>query len=163
MLRYGLSLGVGAAIAYLIAVTLQVDHPGWAPAACLLVARPAAGLLKTRAVGRIIAVTVGAFVAAALVAAQLSGVALATAAAVTVIAAAATRTSRWYITPAFTTLLVFVLMLRPDPEQSQQKVAERIGETLLGVALAAIFAIVIPQLAAQTRQRPPSEPPDLPD
>ena len=57
-LRYGLLLGTGAALAYLIASASHLDHPGWAPADCLLVARPATGLLKTRATGRILAVAV---------------------------------------------------------------------------------------------------------
>jgi uncharacterized membrane protein YccC len=149
MLRYGLLLGSGAAVAYLIASALHLDHPGWAPAACLLVARPVTGLLKTRAAGRSIAVTLGALASMAVIAAELPNRVLAGVGGATVIAAAATRASRWYITSAFTTFLVFLLLLGPDPDQSQQKVSERIGETLLGVALAIIFGIVIPQVAAK--------------
>jgi hypothetical protein len=38
MLGYGVRLGVAAALAYLVAVGLDLDHAGWAAAACLLVA-----------------------------------------------------------------------------------------------------------------------------
>lgn len=145
MLRYGLSLGAGAAIAYLIASASDVDHPGWAPAACLLVARPVTGLLKTRAIGRILAVTLGAVLAIAVVNASLESLALAALAAGTVTAAAATRGSRWYVTSGFTTFLVFLMLLLPDPAQATQKLGERLTETILGVSLALVFGIVIPQ------------------
>ena len=85
----------------------------------------------------------------AVVAAELPNPVLAGIAGAAVIAAAATRASRWYITSAFTTFLVFLLLLGPNPDQTQQKVSERIGETLLGVALAIIFGILIPQVAAK--------------
>jgi uncharacterized membrane protein YccC len=66
MAWYGVRIGVAAAIAYLIAAGLGLDHPGWAPAACLLVARPQSDLLKIRGVGRIASVTLGAIAAAVL-------------------------------------------------------------------------------------------------
>jgi len=31
----------------------ELDHPGWAPAACLLVARPQLDLLQSRGIGRV--------------------------------------------------------------------------------------------------------------
>lgn len=151
MVGYGLLLGAGAAIAYLVAAGLDLDHPGWAPAACLLVARPDPGLLRSRAVGRAVAVAVGAFAGAAVVWADLRPLVLAALAAAVVTAAAATRTSRWYVTSAFTTFLVFVMLLQAHPEETTQKVGERVGETLLGVALALTFGIGLPAIASRTR------------
>jgi hypothetical protein len=148
MLRYGLLLGTGSAIAYLVASAWHVDHPGWAPAACLLVARPVAGLLRTRAVGRVLAVAAGACLAIAVVEVDAVPAVLAVLAALTVVAAAAMRTSRWYITSAFTTFLVFLMLLGPDVEQAQQAFVERVGETVLGVGLAVLFGIVVPQVLA---------------
>jgi hypothetical protein len=158
MVRYGLLLGSGAAVAYLVAASAGVDHPGWAPAACLLVARPDAGLLWSRAVGRVVAVLLGALVAVGVVAAELPPPVLAVVAGLVVSTAAATRGSRWYITSAFTTFVVFVMLLQAHPEQASQKVGERVGETLIGVALAVLFGIGLPALASRTRVRELSAP-----
>jgi uncharacterized membrane protein YccC len=67
MLDYGIRMGVAAAVVYLIAAGLGLDHPGWAPAACLLVARPQLDLLQSRGVGRVLSVAVGAVAGALLV------------------------------------------------------------------------------------------------
>ena len=158
MVRYGLLLGSGAAVAYLVAAGARVDHPGWAPAACLLVARPDAELLWSRAVGRLVAVLLGALAAVGVVAAELPSPLLAVVAALVVSTAAATRASRWYITSTFTTSVVFVMLLQAHPEQASQKVGERVGETLVGVGLAVIFGIGLPALAARARVRELSAP-----
>ncbi|HET7822046.1 MAG TPA: FUSC family protein [Ornithinibacter sp.] len=156
MLRYGALLGSGAALAYLVAAGLGQDHPGWAPAACLLVARPDAALLRSRAVARALAVAVGALTAVVVLAADLPAPALALVTALAVTAAAATRGSRWYVTSAFTTVLVFVMLLHEHPEQTAQKVGERLGETLVGVGLAVLFGLGVPAVAGRLAAR--SEP-----
>jgi hypothetical protein len=153
MVRYGLFVGSGAALAYLVAAGLGLDHPGWAPAACLLVARPDAALLRSRALGRAVAVLLGALAAVAVLAADLPTPVLAALAGLVVSGAAATRGSRWYVTSAFTTFLVVVMLLHEHPEQTGQKVSERVGETLVGVGLALLFGIGLPALAAR-RHRP---------
>lgn len=152
MLRYGLLLGTGAAAAWLVTSALQLDHPGWAPAACLLVARPDAAMLQLRAVGRAAAVALGALAAVAVLAVNPPAWLLAALTAATISAAAATRTSRWYVTSAFSTFLVVNLLLLDHPEQTSQKVTERIGETLLGVAVALVFGIALPALASRRKQ-----------
>lgn len=63
-----------------------------------------------------------------------------------VIAATATVGSRWYITPAFTTSLVFLLLLLADPTQAGERLGERMGETLLGVAVAILFGDLLPRV-----------------
>lgn len=104
-LGYGFRLGAAGASAAAIGFILNLDHVGWACAAALLVMRPVAEMQRLRSVERILAVTLGALVAIALVrvgppASVYSLVVLALLAGV-----AGTHGSRWYVTPAFTTLL----------------------------------------------------------
>ena len=63
-------------------------------------------------------------------------------------AAAATVGSRWYITSAFTTLLVFLMLLHGHPDETTYKVNERVGETILGVAAAYLVVWLIPTVQA---------------
>ncbi|MBV9941092.1 MAG: hypothetical protein JO262_03095 [Solirubrobacterales bacterium] len=65
---------------------------------------------------------------------------------VTLAGAAATHGSRWYLTPAFTTLLVFLLLLYSHAQDAASRFGERVLETLLGVALAYLFGLVLPAL-----------------
>lgn len=156
MRRYGLLLGTCAGVAWIITAWLGVDHPGWAPAACLLVARPDVTLLRLRAVGRVIAVTAGAVGGVAAVAAELSGPVIALLTVATVGGAAATRGSRWYVTSGFTTFLVVLMLLLQHPEQSGQKLGERILETLLGVGLALVAGLLGSVVSAGEPERPVS-------
>jgi hypothetical protein len=146
MLDYGIRLGIAAALGYLIADAAGLDHPGWASAACLLVARPQLDLLQTRGVGRVLAVLAGATAAALVLRIHPPHVVYALLAMVVLAAAAATGASRWYVTPGFATFFVFILLVYDHPAQSAQKFTERVGETILGVALAYIFSWVIPYL-----------------
>jgi uncharacterized membrane protein YccC len=146
MLAYGMRLAVAAASAYLIAASLGLDHPGWAPAACLLVARPQLDLLRIRGIGRVVSVAAGALAGALLVWVDPPSGVYAIAALVVLAAAAATAGSRWYITSAFTTFFVFLMILGPHPEQTEQKLVERIGETMLGVGLAFVACWLVPWL-----------------
>ena len=153
LLDYGVRMGAAAAIAYLITDSLGLDHPGWAPAACLLVARPSVDLLRLRGVGRVIAVALGAVLAATVVRLDSPAPVLAASLVVVLVATAGSRASRWYITSLFTTYVVFLMMLGEHPEQTEQKVSERINETLLGVALAYLFGWLLPVLAARLGRR----------
>ena len=62
---------------------------------------------------------------------------------------------RWYITSAFTTFFVCLLLLFDQPRQAVQKIDERVGETIVGVALAYLFGWAVPELVARTR--PPAD------
>lgn len=162
MLGYGARLGIASAIAYLVASGLQLDHPGWAPAACLLIARPDPDLLRTRGIGRVVAVIAGALGAALALHADPPNQVYAALAIAVLASAAATAGSRWYITSAFTTFFVFLMLLFDHPEQTTQKFNERVGETLIGVALAYLFAIALPAALLRDRPRDPdarSQPP----
>ena len=60
--------------------------------------------------------------------------------------AAGTHRSRWYVTPAFTTFLVFLLLLYAHPESAASRFNERLLETLLGVGLAHAYGLALPAL-----------------
>jgi len=147
-LGYGIRLGAAGATAAAIGFILNLDHVGWACAAALLVMRPAAEMQRLRSVGRILSVTLGALLAVALVragppAGVYSLVVLAILAGV-----AGTHGSRWYVTPIFTTFLCFLLLLYSHPQDAASRFGERVLETVLGVAIAYLFGLVLPALTA---------------
>jgi hypothetical protein len=74
--------------------------------------------------------------------------------------ATATRASRWYVTAGFSTYLVFLLLLYIQPETAGSRFAERLLETILGVAIAAVFGLMLPRLAAASRRPPAPRPRD---
>jgi uncharacterized membrane protein YccC len=57
---------------------------------------------------------------------------------------AATRSSRWYVTGGFTTFITILLLIYGSPDQAETRFVERIGETLLGVAVALVMGVVVP-------------------
>ena len=69
---------------------------------------------------------------------------------VAVAGAAGTHGSRWYVTPAFTTFLVFLLLLYADRQDTEYRFLERVGETLLGVGIAYVFGLVVPRLSRRS-------------
>jgi hypothetical protein len=151
MIDYGIRMGVASALVYAVAAGLGLDHPGWAPAACLLVARPQVDLMHIRGVGRVLSVIAGALAAALILRINPPNVIFAMLALIIVGAAAATVGSRWYVTSAFTTLLVFVMLLNGHPDQTISKFNERVGETVLGVAAAFLFGWAIPTIRTRPR------------
>ncbi|HKG38958.1 MAG TPA: FUSC family protein [Conexibacter sp.] len=152
-LEYGIRLGAAGATAAAIGFLAGLEHVGWACAAALLVMRPSEEMQRLRSVGRIAAVAIGALAAIALV--QLDPpVAVYSAAAILAVGgAAATNRSRWYVTSGFTTFLVFLLLLYATPEDAGMRFDERLGETLLGVAIAYVFGLAIPALRRRRAQR----------
>ena len=56
--------------------------------------------------------------------------------------------SRWYVTPAFTTFLVFLMLLYGNPGQAVGRFVERVLETLFGIGVAYVFGILVPQCDA---------------
>jgi hypothetical protein len=62
--------------------------------------------------------------------------------------AGATRGSRWNVTPLFGTALVLTLLLYRDPEAAAVRFRfnQRVGETILGVAVAYVFGEIVPSL-----------------
>jgi uncharacterized membrane protein YccC len=150
-LDYGIRLGAAGATAAAIAFLLNLDHVGWACAAALLVMRPAAEMQRLRSAGRIISVTVGAVAAVVLVHAGPPAALYSLAVFAALAGAAATHGSRWYVAPAFTTFLVFLLLLYADPQDAASRFGERVLETLLGVGIAYVFGLVLPSLAERPK------------
>ena len=144
MAEYGLRLGLAGALCTGIGFALDLEHKGWATAACLLVMRPTPEMTRLRGVGRAVSVTAGALVASIL---ALRDVAAAVVAAVVVAAlscVAATRGSRWYVTGGFTTLIAILLLTYGTPNQATTRLFERVVETAVGVVIALIFGVAVP-------------------
>ena len=148
---YGVRLGAAGATAAAIGFLLDLEHVGWACAAALLVMRPTAEMQLLRSVGRIIAVAIGALAAIGLVRLGPPAWAYSLAAIVAVAGAGGTHRSRWYVTPAFTTFMVFLLLLYSRPQDAASRFNERVLETLLGVGIAYLFGLGVPALARLLR------------
>ena len=95
-----------------------------------------------------LSVLVGVFVASWLLGRDLGPLAIAVVAGGSLVAASATRSSRWYITPAFSTFLVFWVLLYGDAtkENISHRFDQRVLETVSGVMIAYVFGLVIPKL-----------------
>jgi uncharacterized membrane protein YccC len=115
--------------------------------------RPVAEMQRLRSAGRIIAVAAGALAAIAFARLEPSAAVYGIAAVAVVAGAAGTRRSRWYVTSAFTTYLVFLLLLYSDVDAAGSRFAERLGETLLGVGIAYVFGLALPELLRRRRAR----------
>jgi uncharacterized membrane protein YccC len=102
-------------------------------------------------------VLAGAAAGGALVLADPPTAVLAVAVAGALAGLAATKGSHRYVTPMFTTFIVFLLLLVGSPQDTTGRFLERAGETLLGVALAVVFGLVVPALLA-SRRRPTARP-----
>ena len=150
-LDYGIRLGLAGATAAAIGFLLDLDHVGWVCAAALLVMRPAAEMQRLRSVGRVISVAVGALAAVVLVHLNPPFVVYSLGALVAIAGAGAMHRSRWYVVPAFTTFVVFLLLLYAHPQDAASRFGERLLETLLGVAIAYLFGLVLPPLTRRAK------------
>jgi hypothetical protein len=146
MLGYGILLGLAAAIAAAIGFRLQLDHVGWACGAALLVMRPAPKLAEMRGIDRVVSVFLGAAAGSGLVLLDLAPAVIAAALVVALAGMAGTHGSLRYVTPLFTTFLVFLLLLVDNPQDLEGRFLERMGETALGVGLALIFGVLVPMI-----------------
>jgi uncharacterized membrane protein YccC len=106
---------------------------------------------KLRSVGRLLSVLAGALAGIAIARTEPPTIVYTIVILAAVALLAATHSSRWYITPAFTTLLVFLLLLYSDPASAPHRFGERVAETALGVGLAYLFGLALPRLAAHGR------------
>ena len=115
--------------------------------------RPAPEMQRLRSVGRILAVAAGALAGIALVRLDPPMGVYAVAAVAAIAGAGGTHRSRWYVTSAFTTFLVFLLLLSADPGDAAARFGERVGETVLGVGLAYLYGLALPALAQRLARR----------
>ena len=149
---YGVVLALTAFTSALAGFTLNVDHPGWVVGAALLVIRPSHELQRIRSIGRVVAVYVGALLAAPLV---LLGAPLwvyVVAAPAALVGVAAMHTSRWYVNAGFTTFLVIILLTYGESGSTGHFVAERTAETLVGVGIAYFFGLAVPSVVKELRE-----------
>ena len=145
-IEYGIRLGAAAAIAAAIGFLLHLEHVGWACAAVLLVMRPAPEMVRSRGFDRTLCVLIGASLACLFALAAPPPAAIAATVALAIIGLAGSKPSRRYVTPLFTTFLVILMMVLGNPGDAEHRFLERFGETVLGVALAVVFGVLIPRL-----------------
>jgi hypothetical protein len=148
LLRFGLAVGTAGSVCAAIGFIAGLEHVGWAPAAALLVMRPSADMQRLRSVGRVASVVAGALAGIVCIEARLSSALFAAAVVLAVTAATALAASSWYLTPGFTTFLVFLLLLAGNRGAASGRFWERVAETALGVAVAYLCGAFIPRLAA---------------
>lgn len=158
MLDYGVRLGLAGATAAALGFAFGLDHVGWQVAATLLVMRPAAEMQRLRSVGRVVSVTLGAFLAAALAASTPAWGWYAAGIVVAVVAAAGTAGSRWYVTPLFTTFIAISLLLYARPQDVGYRFSQRVFETAMGVGIAYLFGLAVPMLRTRGSARPAQAP-----
>ncbi len=98
-----------------------------------------------------LSVLVGALSASWLLGEDLGPVTIAAVTGASLVAAAATRGSRRYITPAFSTFLVFWALLYGDATRMSigHRFDQRVLETTAGVIIAYAFGLLIPKLRHQ--------------
>jgi hypothetical protein len=146
--RYGVRLGLAAAVATAVGIAIHTDHVGWAPAAALFVMRPTEDMQELRSIGRIVSVLFGALAAIALLRISPSPELIAVLVVLAIAGTAGTHGSHWYVTPFFTTFLVLVMLLYANPTvaNEQWRFAERVDETILGVGLAYVFGLLPPRV-----------------
>lgn len=152
---YGILLGLAAASSAAVGEAIHTDHVGWATAAAMFVMRPKREMQQLRSVGRVVSVFVGALAAVAFVRTGPPAVAVAGVAIAAIASMGATRTSRWYVSPLFSTFLVLTLLLYSDATaaQEQWRFNERVGETVLGVSFAYIYGLAVPQVLEKLKRR----------
>ena len=153
LVRYGYAAGAAGALCAAIGFALDLEHVGWAPAAALLVMRPVPATQRLRSLDRVLDVVVGATAAIALTALGAPDWAFSLAVLAGVAAATATAGSRWYLLPALTTYLAFVMLLYDDPGGGTARFWERVLETALGVGAAAVFGLLLPALLDRYDER----------
>ena len=151
--NYGLRLGLMAATATTIGFALGFDHIGWLVGAALFVMRPRKDIEKLRSVGRAISVFVGA-----LIASWLLGQSLSTSSYCIPLCSIINNS----ISYNFESLVYFTcfynlfgqLTVYGDPTSAniEYQFDERVLGTLLGVSLAYLFGILIPNISSRLRQ-----------
>jgi uncharacterized membrane protein YccC len=131
--------------------TLNVDHPGWVVGVALLVIRPGHELQRVGSIGRVVAVYIGALLAAPLIVFGAPDWVFLLAAPAALICMAAMHTSRWYINAGFTTFLVIIVLTYGESGSVGHFVSERSAETLIGVAIAYFFGLALPKVMQSRR------------
>jgi uncharacterized membrane protein YccC len=156
---YAILLAAAAGIALALGYLLDLTHVAWAAAAALFIMRPDPGLLASRAAGRVVATFAGVVAAGLVLRRGPAEIALAAFTLAAIAAMVATRSSRWYVTPAGSALIVLLMSGAASAHAFDVSFAERLVETAIGAALAVVFGVAIPAaLRLRARRRAPAEP-----
>jgi fusaric acid resistance family protein len=140
---------IGLALGYL----LDLTHVAWAAAAAMFIMRPEPGLLASRAVGRVLATFAGVVAAGLIIRRGPAEIVVAVLVVAAIGAMVAVRTSRWYVAPAFSALIVLLLSGATSRNAFDISFSERVIETAIGAALALTFGIAIPRLVQAVGDR----------
>lgn len=137
---FAAAAGIGLALGYLLGLV----HVAWAAATAMFIMRPDPGLLASRAVGRTVATFVGVVAAGLLLRRGPTEIALAVVTVAALAAMVAVRTSRWYVVPAGTALIVLLMSGIAGTQVFEVSFAERLVETAVGAGLALLFGVAVP-------------------
>jgi uncharacterized membrane protein YccC len=116
----------------------------------MFIMRPEPGLLASRAVGRVLATFAGVIAAGLIIRRGPTEIAVAVLVVAAIGAMVAVRTSRWYVAPAGSALIVLLLSGATSRSAFDISFAERLVETAIGAALALTFGIAIPYVLKAT-------------
>jgi Fusaric acid resistance protein-like len=149
---FATAAGIGLALGYL----LDFAHVAWASAAAMFIMRPDPGLLAGRALARTIATFAGVVAAGLILRRGPTEIALAAVTVVAISAMVAVRSSRWYVSPAGSTVLVLLLSGVASEDAFGISASERLLETALGAALALTLGVAVPSALRRlaTRRAP---------
>lgn len=142
------SLLFAAALATSVLVGFHWDHTGWVVGTTGFVMRPSGKMQKYRSVWRVVSILVGAAAASLVLTLQPGGLLTVGLAGLAMIAAGGLRQSRAYIMPAFTTFVIFLLILYPaqDATAVWGRFFERVGWVAVGVLIACFYGLLLPWL-----------------
>lgn len=139
---FAAAAGIGLVLGYV----LDFTHVAWSAAAAMFIMRPEPGLLASRAVGRVLATFAGVIAAGLIIRRGPAEIAIAVLVVAAIAAMVAVRTSRWYVAPAGSALIVLLLSGATSRSAFDISFAERLVETAIGAALALAFGIAVPYL-----------------
>jgi uncharacterized membrane protein YccC len=139
---FAAAAGIGLVLGYL----LDLTHVAWSAAAAMFIMRPEPGLLTSRAVGRVAATFAGVVTAGLIIRRGPSEILVAVLVVAAISAMVAVRTSRWYVAPAGSALIVLLLSGASSRSAFHISFSERLLETAIGAALALTFGIALPRL-----------------
>jgi hypothetical protein len=151
---FAAAAGIGLVLGYL----LDLTHVAWSAAAAMFIMRPEPGLLTSRAVGRVAATFAGVVTAGLIIRRGPSEILVAVLVVAAISAMVAVRTSRWYVAPAGSALIVLLLSGASSRSAFHISFSERLLETAIGAALALTFGIALPRLVHAVGDRDRLEP-----
>ena len=149
---FAAAAGIGLTLGYL----LDFAHVAWAAAAGMFIMRPDPHLLASRALGRALATLAGVLAAGLIVRRGPTEIGLALIVVGAVSAMIAVRTSRWYVAPGATAVVVLLASGVASRNAFAVSFVDRLLETAIGAALALLFGVAVPytlRALASSRER----------